>query len=88
MYITNCSGTFGGGQVDSEHFFLVEANSKEEAHNKTWKYVGLMSPFLTVDQVWSVALNVNSYPPLDALNSSLSKAYYMCEMDGRAEIGG
>lgn len=86
LYIINASGTFGG-YPRNEYFFLVKANGPEEARNKTWKYVGLMSPFLTVDQVWSVALNVSSYPPLDTLNSSRLKAYYVREMLDGVEVG-
>lgn len=86
LYIINASGTFGG-EPRNEYFFLVEANSEKEARDKTWKYINLMSPYLVVDQQWSITLNVSSYPPMDALNSRRSKAYYMCEMDGRVEIG-
>ena len=46
-----------------------------------------MSPFLTVDQVWSIALNVSSYPPLDTLNSIRSKAYYVREILDGVEVG-
>ena len=86
LYIINASGTFGG-YPRNEYFFLVEANSPEEARNKTWKYVGLMSPFLTVDQVWSISLNVSGYPPMCALNSSRSKAYYVCKVLDGVEVG-
>ena len=46
-----------------------------------------MSPFLVVDQQWSITLNVSSYPPMDALNSSRSKAYYVREMLDGVEVG-
>ena len=85
VYIINVSGTFGG-YPRNEYFFLVEANSPEEARNKTWEYVGLMSPFLTVDQVWSIDLNVNSYPPLSWLDGR-SKLYYVHEMLDGVEVG-
>nr|WP_314758870.1 hypothetical protein [uncultured Porphyromonas sp.] len=86
VYIINASGTFGG-YPRNEYFFLVEANSPEEARNKTWKYVGLMSPFIVVDQQWSIALNVSSYPPLDTLNSIRLKAYYVREILDGVEVG-
>ena len=86
VYIINASGTFGG-YPRNEYFFLVEANSEKEAQDKTWKYINLMSPYLVVDQQWSIALNVNSYPPLDTLNSSLSKAYYVCKVLDGVEVG-
>lgn len=86
VYIINASGTFGG-ELSNEYFFLVEANSAEEARNKTWKYIGLMSPFLVVEQAWSIALNVSGYPPMCALNSSRSKAYYVCKVLDGVEVG-
>lgn len=86
VYIINASGTFGG-ELRNEYFFLVEANSAEEARNKTWKYIGLMSPYLVVDQQWSIDLNVSSYPPLYALSSSSSKAYYVRKMLDGVEVG-
>lgn len=86
LYIINASGTFGG-YPKNEYFFLVEANSPEEARNKTWKYIGLMSPFLVVEQAWSIALNVNSYPPLSSLDGSGSKAYYVRKVLDGVEVG-
>ena len=86
VYIINASGTFGGG-LSNEYFFLVEANSKKEARDKTWKYIRLMAPYLVVDQVWSIELNVSSYPPPHALNNSRSKAYYVCKVLDGVEVG-
>ncbi len=86
VYIINVSGTFGG-YPRNEYFFLVEADSRKEAQDKTWKYINLMSPYLVVDQQWSIALNVSSYPPLYALNSSRSKAYYVRKILDGVEVG-
>ena len=46
-----------------------------------------MSPFLSVEQEWSVALNVNGYPPLSSLDGSIQKAYYVREMLDGVEVG-
>lgn len=86
VYIINASGTFGE-YPRNEYFFLVEANSEKEARDKTWKYINLMSPYLVVDQQWSIALNVSGYPPLDALSRSRSKAYYVCKILDGVEVG-
>lgn len=86
LYIINASGTLGG-EPRNEYFFLVEANSEKEAQDKTWKYIKLMSPFLSVEQEWSVALNVNGYPPLSSLDGSIQKAYYVREMLDGVEVG-
>lgn len=86
VYIINASGTFGG-ELSNEYFFLVEANSEKEARDKTWKYIRLMAPYLVVDQVWSIDLNVSGYPPMYALNSSRSKAYYVCKVLDGVEVG-
>lgn len=70
--------------VDDFHFYLVFADSHEEAVRKTEVYLSIISPYLRIDYQWGVALEVDSLPPIESLDGrNGSKCYYAKdEVDG------
>lgn len=66
------------------HFYLVFADSHEEAVHKTEVYLRIISPYLRIDYQWGVDLEVDSLPPIESLDGrNGSKCYYaQNEVDG------
>lgn len=59
------------------HFYLVYADSEEEAKIKVCSYLNVISPYLRIDCQWGVALEVDSLPHIASLDGrNGSKCYY------------
>ena len=85
IFVMSAYRFFSESSIGDYHFFLVYADSHEEAVRKIGDYLSLISPYLRVDYQWGVALQVNSIPPIESLDGrNGSKCYYaQKKVDGK-----
>lgn len=77
IYIISAYRFISESSAGDFHFYLVYADSEEEAQVKVGRYLNIISPYLRVDCQWSVTLEVNSLPPIESLDGRYgSKCYY------------
>ena len=77
IYIISAYGFIGEAYFGNYHFYLVYADSEEEAQTKVCSYLSIISPYLRIDCQWGVTLEVNSLPPIESLDGrNGSKCYY------------
>lgn len=77
IYIISAYRLISESSATNFHFYLVYADSEEEAKIKVCSYLSIISPYLRVDYQWGVALEVNSIPPIESLDGrNGSKCYY------------
>lgn len=75
------------GHINRDLFYLVHAESQEEAFDKTCNHLRFVSPLITVDHQWSVRLNVDSVPKEGFRHVDEVNAYYVCEMADGEQVG-
>ena len=75
------------GRVNRDLFYLVHAESEEEAFDKTCNHLRLVSPFFTANHQWSVRLSVASVPKEGFRHVDEVNAYYVCEMANGEQVG-
>ena len=78
IYIISAYRLISESSAGDFHFYLVYADSEEEAKIKVCSYLTIISPYLRVDFQWGVSLEVNSLPPIESLDGrNGSKCYYV-----------